>query len=437
MGISLSDLQHVTLEEYPLDVIESSVPSSMKLTQYMKKEFAELDVTGRNRYAYIPFKFATNMGVTMNTGAFPASGKSQYQRQTIDCNSCVRLSTEVDDVTLQSDSLIGDIMVQLKEEIVDVYPRIINTLFAGDRYGALAKYTAAVVGSDDQIVDETSRLERGMRILTSSSNTQLTQSQGSDLSSGLSGSSCFTVGAINSDVKFTLKDADNSSDQTDDVASGRRLFLDGVLHASGSYAFNTLENIIDSANDYTDSSYGGDDAINTTLYGLTRSSYDILNCKVEHNDNTAVPYREKILRKLLNNIEKKYAGAVKVLCLNYEVEDAIIAAQKSDRIIIADYFTRTPMGDEVPAYFYRDRKIPLLIDEKLRKGNIWALNTDKWYMITGRNDGWENMNGSMWKLKPSSSGGFDPKYIAYFTKWIQFACPAVDQNGVYRDIAVV
>lgn len=436
MSISLSDLQHVTLESYPLDKIESSIPSTFKLMQYFKKTVAELDVKGRTRTAYIPFQFATNMGVTNSTSAFPAAAKSQYQRQAISADKCIRLATSVAQSTLQSESLIGDIMLQLKTEIVDALPRILNSQFCGDYQGALATYTAGSTASATQTVNETSRLERGMRVLTSDSGSTLDQTADQDLSNGLSGADCYTVGTIDSDTQFTSYNAGNTAEQTDTVSNGRRLWMDGSLTASGNDGFNTLENLVDDGNLVSTSSYGSIGATSATLYGLTRTSYDILNSRVEHNGNTSIAYQEKTLRKLLNKIEKKYPGAVKVLTCNYEVEDAIIETAKSDRIIIADSFTITPMGDEVPAYHYRDRKIPIIVDEKLRKNNLWALDTDKFYMIMGSDDGWEDTDGSIWRLG-ITSGAYVPEYIAYYAKYIQFACTNIQRQGVYRDIAQV
>ena len=445
-NISLSDLSELAKEQYTSEKVQNLVNHTAVTYGLLKKDKTSVKrVGGRGLVAYEAFQATSGAGSYWGTetGALPAASSLIHERLEISANKRMSATISITQTALQvggQDALV-DALAHIRKDIVDgIVPHINRALYAG-RTGQLAKVAAAVSASATVTVDSTRLLARGMRIVTSSSNTALAQTADQDISQGVTSTTddAYVVGTKDSATQFTLYNNAMTASQTDTVSVDRNIYKAGDIDASGNNTMASFKSLLDNYSLRATSSWDADGSSTQTIQGVDKTTIagGFLEVEVAHNSNVKKAFLEKDLEKLIDEIEVKKIGATKVLITTAAIKREIAAQFKELLSVGGNSYIDLPFGHKALAYQYQGRVIPVVTDMMAIPNTILALDTDHIKFYVGKDFGWDEdpSGGNLFQRVLNSSARPTPVYEAFYTVFLNLGCNRFDVQGIMRDIS--
>jgi len=453
MAFSINDLDDVVKEYITNTGIHDHTEQADALTAQIRKVNVE-DVDGRDMYAYLPIKTSSGAGFAYSTGTatenMPADAVPQYKRMTVDANKKATGTISFDDTVIKnmkgSSQLLNAVDMR-KSDLLNYFSKNNERSMNAGVYGELAWVTDASTGAEsDVVVDNNKLLEVGLRVLTSQTGTILTQTADQDIGNGLTGSTAYRVFSKSGNTKFVIGTAANISAQTDEWtlsgATAKRLFLDGVVTDSANLTPASLCKLLDNKGEEDNSTWEYESEVPTTIQGLSRTTYNSLNCQIQHNSGTPETFSETKLDTLFDDIddyapisgtnEAGRGNFSHIIYTNKGVKRALFAAY-SDREFSNMEYVELKLGHKAPTYIYENKMIPIVIGKMAKKNSLFVLNLNRLARFMGTEGYWEDGTNGVFS-RMLASGAKVHGWEAFYSMYGNLGAYDFQSMGVMRDI---
>lgn len=401
----------------------------------------EESVSGEDLKAYVPIKIRRNQGIGARGegGALPTARYVKTVQMAIPLAynyGAIQFTGQAIKASQKSATAFANVVDLEINSMVEAIKVDTNRQFFGDGTGFLCMTNGAGAGDTSTVTVDTPGtqwLEEGMPIQSFPDKTTGSAEADSDISEGLTESTAHIVGKIIDDTSFTLHDYNDSEITTEQWADNRYIFRWG---ARGNEMMG-LKGIVDNEAIKSESSWFGDGTAVTTIQGLSRETYPILNATIKHNSNTNTPITEKRIQDLLDSIEKN-AGKTNdnkslIIVTTYGVRQNYIDLLQADRRYDASHDLTLVGGWRAVPYQAGNDKIPMVVDRHCIPNSLFVLDRRFLKIYRASNFDWMDMDGSMFQRKIDSSGRYD-SYEAILYCYMNLGATSFKNQGALRDI---
>ena len=407
---------------------------------YRLLEKDEESVSGEDLKAYIPFKSRRTQGIGARAegGALPTARHTKVTQMAVPLAyiyGAIQFSGQAIKASQKSATAFAKVVDLEINDMIEAIKIDVNRQFFGDATGALCMTNGTGAGSSSTVTVDTPGtqwLEEGMPIQSFPDKTTGAAVADSDISEGLTEATSHIVGRILSDTTFQLNDYNDAEITTEKWADNRYIFRWG----SRANEMMGLKGIIDNEAIKGTSSWFGDGTAVTTIQGLSRATYPILDAVIEHNSNTNTAISEKRIQSLLDSIEK--ASGKKdnqphlIMVTTYGVRKNLVDLLQADRRYMQPL--KLVGGWQALGYQSGNYQIPLIVDRHALPNSILVLDRRYLKIYRASNFDWMDMDGSMFQRKIDSSGRYD-SYEAVLYSYSNLGCSSFKNQGALRDIS--
>jgi hypothetical protein len=450
--ITLSKLDAALKRAYPVSEITNQLYSMTPFYAQLKKQTTTINNTGSGLVAYVPIQTSYNSsaGSIDESGVIPVGRTPKWQQLEIGV-SYTYGTVEFTGQSLaaaQKNSFVDEMEVKM-QGLKDAMKLSLDRQYTNGRGTGLLCLTNGAGGGASSLVTVdtpgTAYLQVGMPIVTTAAETGDDPSEDDDISEGLTEATAYTVYSIDSDTTFTLGNAAGTAAVTTEKwADNHYMFRYGACNGGGTTFTATnkeamgLRGIVDNEAIKATSSWWGLATATTTIHGISRATYPILDATITHNSGVNAAISEKRINTLLNTIEKATGQSGenpdRIFLSSYEIRNRFFDLVSGDRRFVSDT-VNLKGGYETMAFQYGNKKIPWIVSKVAIPNALFAL--DMRYLAvyqSGEFQWMEQTTGTMFDIKVDSSGRYHI-YLATLYNFSGMGCRNFKAQGACRDIS--
>lgn len=433
-GQTISLMEGALKKDYHGPIIDA-LNNMTALMTLLEKDYDS--VSGEGLEAVVPIKMRRTQGIgaVAEGGVLPVPKNTKVKKLTIGLAynyGSIKFTGQSLAASRKSATAFANVIDLEVNDMVEAMKIDTNRQFYGDGSGWLCITDGGDSSAYAVTVKDpgTQWLEEGMAI-QSFANLSSSSTDSNDISQGESVGQEDIVGAITSETVFNLHTyLDVQASET--WVTGRYIVRAGARDIE----MVGLKAIIDNEAIKGTSSWFGLGAAITSIHGLSRATYPLLDAVIVHNSNTNTNITEMRIQELLDNIEKasgkKGSEASQIIMTTYGVRKAYTDLLQSDRRYVEPL--QLIGGWEAIAYQSGNRKLPLLVDRHCIPNSLLVIDRRFTKIYRASDYDWMDKDGSMFHRTVTSTGGIEDAYEANMFVYQALGCSSFKNNGALRDI---
>lgn len=436
-GNTLTLLAGALMKDYHKPIIDN-LNNMTALMSLLDKDYES--VSGEGLEAIVPIKLRRTQGIgaVAEGGALPIAKYTKTAKLTIGLAynyGSLKFTGQSVAASRKSATAFANVIDLEVNDMTEAMKIDTNRQFYGDGSGWLCMTNGTGSSAHLVTVDNpgTQWLENGMGIQSFASLSS-SSVDANDISYGASAGAEDMVGSKPSSTTFELV-THADVEASEDWATNRYIVRAGARDNE----MVGLKAIVDNeAIKGTSSWYGLGDAI-TTIHGLSRATYPLLDATIVHNSNTNTNITEARIQELLDDIEsasgKKGSEATQIMMTTHGVRKAYVDLIQADRRYVKPL--ELIGGWEAIGYQAGNRLIPMLVDRHCIPNTLFVLDRRYLKIYRASDYNWmtgPNREGNMFRQTITSSGGTEDAYEANMFIYQSLGCSAMKNNGALRDI---
>jgi hypothetical protein len=410
---------------------------------YSLLEKSEEDISGENLQAVVSLKTGRNQGVGSRAedAALPTARYIKRQKLSIPLThsyGAIRFTGQALKAGTKSPTAFGNLIQAEIDGMVESMKIDTNRQMFGQGDGHLCMTNGSGTTEAVVTVDKpgTTWLEEGMPI-QSFADLSSPSMDSSDLSYGLTESTCYTVWNILSETTFTLGNAAWTAALTTEESWANDRYI--CRWGSAGNEMMGLRGIIADANVSTGSgSWLGLAELASIYYtgdgstAAARATYPILNATINHNSGTNRAISEKLIQGLLDDIDKK-AGKKSdnkslVFVTNHAINRNFVDLLQADRRYVTKPLVLTG-GWESLGYQSGSSFIPIIVDKMSLPNALLVLDRRFLKIYRASDYDWMEKDGSMFARVDNKDA-----YTAQMYCYQNLGCTSFRNQGALRDL---